>query len=309
MLIEELNASMPSYKEYLLSKKLKGTSINQYCSSIERFIRYIDNNYVDKPSKLEYVNFDHIKRYIEYRKACNYSIGDLELSKNVIGYYFLFMYDKGKLKYPIYLKDIVITTNEYRKRQIEHFTVEEMETIISYAKEIYNNTKRFESYRNYIIIVLLYYAALTSSEIANIKISDLDFKNNKLKIDTSRKRIIHISKKLMPILNEYLDLRMKYNKSNYLFTSQKNKGIDQRTIQVEVNKIIKNSGIDIGNRKPTPQTIRHTAIKTMVENDLPLHVITNITGLDAKTIFGYYQLYTTFPELKEELYLEENTLL
>jgi site-specific recombinase XerD len=84
--------------------------------------------------------------------------------------------------------------------------------------------------------------------------------------------------------------------------------LSRRGIQTAVKNIIKESGIGKKNKTCSSKTIRHTAIKTMVENEVELPVIANICGLDQKTLFKYIELFSSLPELKEELYLEGHPL-
>ena len=105
---------------------------------------------------------------------------------------------------------------------------------------------------------------------------------------------------------DYLKVKNSKKDFLYLFVSRENSRWAVRSIQRSVNAIIEKSNVRQGDRTLSPKTIRHTVIKTLIENEIELPIICNITGLEINTLYKYIEEFTTLPDLKEELCLEDH---
>lgn len=314
MLIEQLKEIMPSYEKYLKKKQLSEKTIKQYTLLISKFIEYLDNEYVNAPNNIEYVNKEQVLTFIEQKAKQGASVHNQDTYFKFIKYFFNYLYEKQTMK-TLILHDVpgFVVDREQYDREFGYFTIDEMDKIINTAKKIQESQKDYFSYRNYLIIFILTYSGLTLSELYNLEENDIDFDEKKLTIkgvkNGSEARRIHISKYLIEILKEYLAKKNSFTTMLYLFVSRENKRLSLRSIQRSVEEIINESGIEEKGRTFSPRTIRHSTIKIMVENEMELPIISNITGLELRSLYKYIEEFTSVPDIKEELYLEDHPIL
>ncbi|WP_432408609.1 tyrosine-type recombinase/integrase [Wukongibacter sp. M2B1] len=312
ILSEKLNEYIPAYKKYLLKRNLKDETIEQYILCVRKVMEYLDKYYGNTLIDFEDIEDDHILQFKQFKKSEGSSeYNQLTYLKNA-KYFFQFLYKEYKMINVPLLINIRVTIHNKEKhvRDFHFFSKEEIARIILKAKETYLDTHDYIHYRNYIFIVLAVYAGLSLAELHELKDSDFDFEDKTINIRSGRVRSFYMSDGLFNILQDYTTIKNSWcSNLDYFFISRQKEQWSAKAIQDSLKQIIIDSGIEKNGRKFSPRTIRHTAIKTMVENKVELPIICNISGLKFKTLLKYIELFTPLPKLKESLYLEEHPLL
>jgi site-specific recombinase XerD len=141
------------------------------------------------------------------------------------------------------------------------------------------------SLREQCVIGILYGAGLRISEVANLKISDIDSASKRIKVQQGKG-----AKDRFTLLPEHLliTLRQYYLQAGkpqaYLFTSsQTKKAFHPRTLQTIVNSAMAKAGF--ADKHYTAHTLRHSFATHMLDNGSNIHVI--------KTLLGHSKLETT----------------
>jgi integrase/recombinase XerC len=144
------------------------------------------------------------------------------------------------------------------------------------------NTFKNFSKRDYLIIQLLYHSGCTVNELINIKIKDIDFINNSLKIskDSSRNkssRIIYLSKSIINVISDFLNInnQQNLNYNNYLFSTRQSKKITTK----RVRQIVEDIFLKIKIKDTTPQILRYTHIAHAYMKGIPIDAIQKQVGL------------------------------
>ena len=134
--------------------------------------------------------------------------------------------------------------------------------------------------RDYVIILLAARLGLRISDILNIKLKDIDWKNNKFKViqpKTNNLNILPLSKEVGWAIIDYIKVRPKCS-NEYLFVKFKypfekinkfdrfNKYFDK--IDIETND----------NNKKGIHNLRSSLAKNMLDNDIPLDIIASTLG-------------------------------
>lgn len=134
------------------------------------------------------------------------------------------------------------------------------------------------------IFELLYGCALRVSELCGLKVGDIDFKRESIRVfgKGSKERIIPISKKAIEALKDYNKLRPAYLYNDPLLVMENGKKIYPRFVQRQVKKYISEKS-DI--YKKSPHVLRHSAATHMLDNGADL--------LAVKEILGHENLSTT----------------
>ena len=141
--------------------------------------------------------------------------------------------------------------------------------------------------RDRLIIEILYSTGIRVSELINIKLSDINFYNNEIKIlgKGSKERIVIFNDTCRDALNKFIKEGRKklYKKdSEYLFIGRNNGHISSKYVRDIINKIKVKAGID---GKISPHVFRHTFATDMLNNGADL--------VSVKDLLGHESLNTT----------------
>ena len=134
------------------------------------------------------------------------------------------------------------------------------------------------------ILILLYSTGMRISEIANLKIVDIDSKNMRIKIVQGKgckDRFTILSQQVLMELRAYYLI---YKPKEYLFNGfRPGKRYSVRSIQHLMQKALTNVGLQ--NKHFTIHTIRHSFATHLLDNGTDLHTI--------KELLGHSSLQTT----------------
>ena len=143
--------------------------------------------------------------------------------------------------------------------------------------ETYESTNFLDA-RNKVIIDFMYSTACRVSELTDVKISDVDFDDNFVKLQGkgSKQRIVPIGSELKKNLYSYLKIRKELDTNeSLLFLSRSKKKLDRTA----VFRVIKKTAVKIGiNASIHPHTLRHSAATHMLEAGCDLRTLQEFLG-------------------------------
>ena len=132
--------------------------------------------------------------------------------------------------------------------------------------------------RNLTLIDFMYSTACRVSELCDVRLSDLDFEDDFVKLfgKGSKQRIVPIGSQLKINLLKYLKFRDELNtQESYLFLSKNNKKLDRSAIF----RIIKKSAtLSDNNLSIHPHMLRHSAATHMLEAGCDLRTLQELLG-------------------------------
>lgn len=218
---------------------------------------------------VEELRQEHIEKYLIFIKE-NHKVGRAKCRSvaQACSYFF-------KKVMP---SDYIVPSNLYPKKQFV------LPDIMS-EKQV---KKLFEAPLNLkekCVVGLLYGCGLRISEVCNLKITDIDSGNSRIKVvqgKGGKDRFTLLPPSLLGNLRQY------YLESNrpetYLFTSlQTKRAMHVRSMQLVVNKAMEKAGFESG--RFTAHTLRHSFATHMLNQGNNIHVI--------KTLLGHSKLETT----------------
>ena len=134
--------------------------------------------------------------------------------------------------------------------------------------------------RDLLIIELFYSTGIRLSELTNIKISDIDFYENRIKIlgKGNKERYVYFGDICKNLLKEYIDYsRYKLNKKNneYLILNKDGDTLTGRGVEYILKKYIKKTDIK---GKITPHTLRHTFATHLLNEGADLRSVQELLG-------------------------------
>lgn len=155
--------------------------------------------------------------------------------------------------------------------------------------------------RNAAILAIALFMGLRRSEIGSLKISNLDFQNEVIRVvgKGNKEREVPVASKVMQILNDWIKIRnddaerLKI-KGDYLFGSlsrdkgsslRELKGLTGESIRLIIKEISIGAGVDFDGASPTPHDMRRTAITAWLDEAGDPRV--------AQKLAGHSQIQTT----------------
>lgn len=131
--------------------------------------------------------------------------------------------------------------------------------------------------RDDLIVHILYSTGCTVNELVNIRVKDIDFKNQVLHIRKSSSRnnyhrCVFLSKKVLDKIKAYLRENPSYD---YLFSTRQSKKMTTKRVRQIVQDLC--SQIDI--KDATPQILRYTHIAHAYQKNIPVDAIQKQVGI------------------------------
>lgn len=151
------------------------------------------------------------------------------------------------------------------------------------------NLKTIEGKRDSAILELLYSSGIRRSELSFLKLSDVDFKSQILKVfgKGSKERIIPFGKVAKSRMQEYLN--EKENDSKYFF-SEKGKNISPNKIYSIVKKYL---SICTDLKQKSPHVLRHSFATHLLNNGADIKVVKELLGHEDLSTTQVYTHVTT----------------
>ena len=166
-------------------------------------------------------------------------------------------------------------------------TIEEIDEIISNIK-LSSKT----GLRNVAIIELLYSCGLRVSELINLKISDLFFKESLIKVTGkgNKERFVPISMQSQVYINNYIEEirsihKIKKGFEDTLFLNERGTILSRVMIFIILKQLKNKSNI---NKKIGPHTLRHSFATHLIENGADLITIQKMMGHESITTTERY---------------------
>jgi len=175
--------------------------------------------------------------------------------------------------------------------------------------------KHTEKLRDKIIIKLLAYCGLRRFELAKIKIEEIDFNTNKIRI-LGKKKIDRLatlfSDQLVEDLKLYITYVLNNKKQGYLFPAVSSLNENEHITPTQINRVVAKAGkrAQLENPHPdlkniNPHILRHSCARILKDKGLSLEVVQKVLGhLSYKTtmdLYGTKSISEMDDELKEKV--------
>lgn len=136
--------------------------------------------------------------------------------------------------------------------------------------------------RDYAVYALMYQTGLRVGEVHSLDVSSIDFENQTLEVigKGNKLRILHLTDEMVQILIEWMAVRNRFYKSNEtdaLFVSKKGNRLAIRTMEDNIKKIVRNSGI-YARFNISCHTLRHSFASHLNDKDVDILVIQSLLG-------------------------------
>ena len=261
---------------------------------IEKFIEYLEvqKNY----SELTRINYEKdLIEYSNFLKDNNYSYDNMDYKKCTD---YLIYLDNKKYKKTSVSRKLSSLRSFYKFLVLNDYTDNNPFILISSPKkekkipkfinyqgidEIFEipDIKTIEGQREKVILEILYGSGVRVSELVNIKIKDIDFKDKTILIfgKGSKERVVSFGEMALDALNIYINNgRKEYlgdKTSDYLIVGKNEENLTTRRIEQIIDNLIKKTSIKMN---ITPHMFRHTFATHLLDQGCDLLAVQELLG-------------------------------
>lgn len=281
------DSSFKNFKNYLkLERGLSDNSIKSYDFDLILFKKFLDLNQIkDTPLNCK---SETIKNYL-YKNLSDKKSRSQARSISALKSFFNYLVFEGLIK------DSPISNIEAPKLERKLPEVLTEDEINQLIKSV--NLNHVFGQRNKTIIEVLYGTGIRVSELVNLKLSNIFFRESILKVNGKgdKERFVPLGKIASTEIKTYLNIRdrMKIDSKNtdILFINRYGRKLTRSMIF----KIIKDASKSIGlEKKISPHTLRHSFATHLLKNGADLRTIQLILGHESITTTEIYTHLDTF---------------
>lgn len=289
---------------------------NKYNTYLNNFISYLTNNKRYSPYTITSYKKDTYD-YLEFLKKNNIDIKNSNYK--IVEEYSKYLYKKKLSKRSIARKYSSIRTfynyleknnilennifnlleNPKKEEKLPHFINEyELDKMF----EIPDNSPKGQ--RDRLILEILYGTGVRVSELVNIKINDIDFNNNSIKVrgKGNKDRYVFYGKYCKEAINNYIKngriSLLNGQTCDYLLLNRFGKNISVVSIRKILNEIINKCSLDI---KISPHVLRHTFATHLLNEGADIMHVKELLGHSSLSTTSIYT-HVTNEKIKEVYY-------
>lgn len=251
---------MHNVDEFLLYlKNEKGFSdytIRNYGIDLDNFYDFVNKRKID---------IDLIRKYLKNLYDKNYKNRTISRKVSSLKSYFKYLESEGIIDdNPMSL----ISNPKIEKTLPNYLNYSDLEKLLSYP-----DISKKNGLRDALILEMLYSSGCRVSELSNIKIKDINFKERKIIIlgKGNKERYVYYGSICEKLLNRYIDKET----HEYLFTNKHGNKLNERMIRKIVDENARRAGLEI---HVTPHTLRHTYATHLLNDGADLKSVGDLLG-------------------------------
>ncbi len=253
---------LDKYLDYLsFEMKYSVNTLESYKNDVQGFLTFLKKNGTPINNDL---NYSFIRQWIVELSENKISPITINRKTSSLKSYFNFLIRTGCInKSPLKGHRNLKT----KSKIVEPFTDKEIEKIFQ------NFTNDGINDRDQLVIEVLYSTGIRREELINIKVSDINFENQLIKVKGKRNK-----ERLVPILPTLENSIKKYlskNSSKYLFFSKDGSKISKSTVYRIINRYFRKVSTKA---KLSPHVLRHTFATHLLNNGADINSIKEILG-------------------------------
>jgi integrase/recombinase XerD len=267
------------FNDYLkIERGFSVNSISSYKEDIYKFNKFIDNS----KSPLE-VSSDDIKEFLQKISKGMNSSSQSRIISGLRSFFEFLIFEKYISQNPLRL----IESPKISRKLPDTLSIEEIDLLTSNL-----DLSKEQGERNLAIIELLYGCGLRVSELVDLKISDLFFNENFIKVTGkgNKQRLIPIGNITKQNVNNYLQnsrnkIKVVSAFNDHVFLNRRGKNLTRAMIFTIVKNLAKKANFS---KSISPHTFRHSFATHLLENGADLRTIQQLLGHESITTTEIY---------------------
>lgn len=258
------------FLDYLKYEKgFSDYTVKSYETDLKEFYSFLGDEEADIQKVREYLRNLYDKKYSN--RSISRKVSSLKS-------YFKYLESEGIIQ-DNFMR--LISNPKIEKTLPNYLNYDDLEKLLSFP-----DVSNKYGLRDALILEMLYSSGVRVSELANMKLKDIDFKERKILIlgKGNKERYVYYGSKCARLLNQYLDLD--HRGSVYLLIGKKSDRLNEREIRAIVTDTAKKADISV---HVTPHTLRHTYATHMLNDGADLKSVGDLLGHES---LSTTQIYT-----------------
>ena len=263
--------SIQAFVDFLsLEKKYASNTVLAYQRDLKVFQIFLASEC--EISDLKLAHYTQIRRWITLLVDGGLSNRSINRKISALNSFYKFLVKTGTLKTSPLAKHKAL---KVQKKIHIPFSEKEVAAVLNTKTE-----DSFEAIRNLLILELLYSTGMRRAELINLKISDVDFHQQQLKVlgKRNKERFIPLLNTVRESLKAYINLRnqlVNIQDSDILFLTKKG----AKMYGTLVYRIVKNYFETISSKvKKSPHILRHSFATHLLNNGADLNTVKELLG-------------------------------
>jgi tyrosine recombinase xerD len=287
--------AIENYANYLrFEKNASENTIEAYVSDLQKLQDFAEQNLMNiTPITISY---EHLQEFLYQISKINYSERtQARWISSIKGFFSFLLEDELREENP----SALLETPKLGLYLPDTLSLEEIEKLISATDENTDLAKR-----NRCMIEVLYGCGLRVSELTELQISNINFKENYLKIQGKgdKVRFVPLADYTADFIKNYInDIRSKQKinpkHSDILFLNSRGAQISRQMVFLIIKEIVRKAGIQ---KNISPHTFRHSFATHLLQNGADLRFIQEMLGHSSITTTEIYTHLNT-EELHETI--------
>ncbi|MGC8977476.1 MAG: tyrosine recombinase XerC, partial [Candidatus Ratteibacteria bacterium] len=274
------------FLEYLENQKnYSKNTTKSYKNDLIQFINFLKE---EKIFDFEKVEYDDFVKFIGKLKVSNFKEKTIARKVASIKSFYKFLISRKYIKKN---PSLLIQSPKIPEKLPNFLTYKEILKILEIPYK-----DKWLYLRDKAIIELLYSTGIRVGELANLKINDINFVDELIKVKGKGKkeRMVPVGKIALNCLIEYIEKRPN-KKEEFVFLNKYGGRLTERSIERIIKKYSLIQGI---NKKVTPHTFRHTFATHLLDRGADLRFVQELLGHERITTTQIYT-HLTIEKLKE----------
>lgn len=270
------------YQNYLrLQRGLSQNTVVSYGLDIEKLIGYLEKYNITEPP--DTIQVDTLRQFVyEVSKELN-ARSQARLISALKSFFKFMISEKGREDFPMSLID----SPKIGVKLPDTLSLQEIDAMLASI-----DLSTDEGHRNKAIIETLYGCGLRVSELVSLRLSDLFFEEDFIRImgKGSKQRLVPIESYTQKQINNYINNQRKQLKiakghEDYVFLNRRGKQLTRAMIFTIVRQVAENIGLQ---KTISPHTFRHSFATHLLENGANLRAIQMMLGHENITTTEIY---------------------
>ena len=287
--------AIENYANYLrFEKNASENTIEAYVSDLQKLQDFAEQNLMNITPVT--ISYEHLQEFLYQVSKINYSERtQARWISSIKGFFSFLLEDELREDNP----SALLETPKLGLYLPDTLSLEEIEKLISATEENTDLAKR-----NRCMIEVLYGCGLRVSELTELQISNINFKENYLKIQGKgdKVRFVPLADYTADFIKNYINnirSKQKINPkhSDILFLNSRGAQISRQMVFLIIKDIVKKAGIQ---KNISPHTFRHSFATHLLQNGADLRFIQEMLGHSSITTTEIYTHLNT-EELHETI--------
>ena len=258
------------FLDYLKYEKgFSDYTVKSYGTDLKEFYDFVCDQKID---------IDLVRKYLRKLYEKKYSSRTISRKVSSLKSYFKYLESECIVK-DNFMR--LISNPKVEKTLPNYLNYEDLEKLLSFP----DRSNKY-GLRDALILEMLYSSGVRVSELANMKLNDIDFKEKKILIlgKGNKERYVYYGSECARLLDEYL--KKDHRNSPYLLIGKRTDKLNEREIRNIVTENAKKAGTKV---HVTPHTLRHTYATHMLNDGADLKSVGDLLGHES---LSTTQIYT-----------------